>query len=331
MKTIVTTTTTLTAGLPASKNTNGPILLTAAAQFTGVSYHTLIEAINTGKLAAERAPDIHNDSISVQVYKLVKFMISHAPDKNRWKPTQMHMNKIVMDARLQPRKKHDAKFISKIADDLRRGDNTPPIWVIKAADGNYLIIDGHRRYAAHKLCCRDAILAIVIEIPVDYAIALSRTANLEHAENLTTHDQLQIIEQHFHQNPTLMSELENGTLSQAEIARRLQVLEVYIGRYLAKISPKPKVFLPAAKLLREVLPIFKHLGHAEPKDALCIALVLQKISAAIVNSWDPIVRKDILRIIQLNSSPIVRSLSPELRKLFDRRGGDRRKKQPQQN
>ena len=306
-------------------NNDGNVSLVEAAKITSVPYDTLIYATKNGKLAVERNPAIHNDSLHVHIFELCKFMVSDAPKKYRWFEKHIRLEEIVPDSKNQPRQKENTKLITKIVKKLRLGGRTRAIWVIKDGKGSYVVVDGHHRLEAYEQSCRDTIPVVVLDIPLCFAIAISRAANLEHGQNLTPTDQQKIIGDHFRGKPSDFDALQAGALSQAELARRLNVHPVSIGRFLDRIGKKTKTPLPEIEILRDVQPLFAHLNHDDPCDAKCIAFVLSKVTPAIVNSWDKATQTHIRDMLVIGSSPIARLLTPRIRALLDQRGGDRGK------
>lgn len=93
---------------------------------------------------------------------------------------------IIRDERLQLRTKVTQTTVKKYAEALQSGASFPPI---KVADigGDYYLVDGWHRVAAHELCFRDVVEAEIYPCPsITAALLMATTANLTHGRPLTT-------------------------------------------------------------------------------------------------------------------------------------------------
>jgi ParB-like chromosome segregation protein Spo0J len=302
------------------------ILLTAAVALTGVPYDTFVSAHRAGRLAIKRDPGHNNDSIEVSLYDLVTYMVSEAPPAYRWSVRKIPMADIVPDAANQPRLRNDRHVIKAIADRLRIGGPMDPVWVIENVNGRKVLIDGFRRYEAHKEAQIGLIAAVVIRLPWEHASVLVRECNRRHGENLTEADLRGCVIRYLKHNPSVLEELRSGKQSQAELASLLNVSRATITRALKLIVDKQEPAVSAKEVLLKLKPLYRHLAHAQPDDSALVAYVAYRALSAVVQAFKPGVRADLRQRLKLNSSAVSRSIHPTIRGVLDRRGGDRRPK-----
>jgi hypothetical protein len=299
--------------------------LVEAAKLVGVSYQTLTWASRHQKLAVARDPDAEERIISVNVVDLVDYMIINAPRGRRWAAKMVPISSIRARADLQPRQGTGSKVIRAIEDHLRRGGDIEPIWLLPDLSGQPLIVDGHRRHQAAINCQLVDILAIEIELPPNFAVPIARTINQRHGENLALSSMRRIAVAYLVQHPELVGKLEAGKVSQAQLARHLQVSDVALSRALKALRPNAP--LDARCLLNQLRPLFGHVAHSQPDDSDAVVRVLQRVTTAIVATWDPRRRADVDQRLKLVSTAVAGSITMEVRALLERRGGDRRQKQ----
>jgi hypothetical protein len=302
--------------------------LTQAAKLTCVQYATLMTATGDGKLAIERDIKTHARSIWVHVLDLTEYMINHAPKTYRWEAKLVLISEISSRPDLQPRVgKKEVRLIEDIADFIRRGGQIESIWIIRDNAGNLLLVDGHRRCCATADCQKLVVSAIELKLPFEYAALIARAKNQRHGRNLTSADTTAIVQKFFDENPEELAKLQNGTRSQASLARQLHVPPVAFCRALHRLGHREPAQLPekpAVDGLRELL--LKHLSHKRPDDTNEVICAMRMVANGIWDQWPAAKKRDAQRRLLLNTSAVSRSITPAMKAFMNRRGGDRTSK-----
>ena len=87
------------------------------------------------------------------------------------------------------------------------------------------IIDGERRYHAHKKAGRQTVKAIVIKLPLAYARIIACAANLRNGEKLNSKDNKTNFEEYVTKHPDTIKQLQGGALKQSDLARKLTMFQ----------------------------------------------------------------------------------------------------------
>jgi len=93
--------------------------------------------------------------------------------------TKLSIDKIKLDPQLQPRNELIADAIQQYADDMRNGDEFPPITVI-AVNGSYYLVSGWHRTLAAKRANLEEIDAEIMQGDLTDALWLASESNKEH-------------------------------------------------------------------------------------------------------------------------------------------------------
>ncbi len=111
----------------------------------------------------------------------------------RPKPTRLALDQIALDHRLQARELKSVA-VKDYAAVERRGEDLPPVLVVRDRDDNLWLADGHHRFAAKQESQGAADLAVeIIEGTFDDALWLSWGANRNHGLRLTAKDKRRAI------------------------------------------------------------------------------------------------------------------------------------------
>lgn len=152
----------------------------------------------------------------------------------------LKLSQIRIDGGTQPRVEISQEVVSDYADQLRSGEEFPPVTVF--FDGvAYWLADGFHRYHAHRSAGRDAISADVQDGGLREAILFSVGANSEHGLRRTNADKHKAVETML--TNEIASKDENGDpWSNCAIARLCRVNEKMIRRLREVLtSAKPKL------------------------------------------------------------------------------------------
>jgi len=300
-----------------------------ASRLTSVPFDTLVTATRTQRLAIYRDPGIYRDSVAVHIVDLILFMLRHAPEDRRWKPENVPVSEIQQHPDYQPRLGSNRKLIEELATHIRRGGAIEPVWLIANEQGHLLLVDGHRRLAASKACQRTEITAVVLPVPPIYGVAIARAVNQRNGERLSDSSTRKIVETYLIQHPEVLSQITEGAVRQAAVARELDISEAALSRAIKHLggSRKQPPELPVRQLVKQLGKVIGNLRHEDPDDSPEVAMILYRATKAIFDGWSIAQKKDIDARLRLATSAVSRSITPEIRALLFRRGGDRRRGQ----
>jgi ParB-like chromosome segregation protein Spo0J len=303
------------------------LTLTLAEQLTGVAYHTMYSANEANRLGLIRTLCAENERIEVLLIDLVDYMITQAPENQRWHAVPLPIEKVLPKPGMQPRvNPHDADLIHDIAASLKRGKAVDPIWVFQSQD-YYFPVDGHRRLAAHIKAGRDDISAVVIELPEVYARPLSVAANSRQGKNLTVTDVRAIVIEQLRDSPSDVEKLLRREINANAYAQEIGVSPATLSRALQSLNEN-KGELPAVTdvfhATKRYLESISKLANRGPEDELTACLIIHSAIQKSLTGVNPQVLTKHKITIRNRDSEIGRIAPSFLLALFDRRGGDRR-------
>jgi hypothetical protein len=304
------------------------IPLRTASKLVGVPYDSLISANRSGRLKlVNEKQALYNQSLFVELFDLVTYMVERAPKQYRWFPEKILLTGIVAVRENQPRQRQDNDLIGKIADDLRMGASVSPVWVIKEALGNLVLIDGFHRLEAHAQAQLTTIWAVEILLPSEFINLAIIGCNRKHGRNLTSGDLKGYVMDHLRRFPDILAEITNGTRVQAELAGDLGVSPATLTRAVQELGESSKLSpLSPRELLLELRSLYGHLDQPGGDESPLVAYIFCKALASVVSGYSGELKAHIKKQIKLKSSVAVRSLDSDIYRLLDRRGGDRRRK-----
>jgi uncharacterized ParB-like nuclease family protein len=133
----------------------------------------------------------------------------------------MNIGALVLDAKLQSRIEIDEATVSDYADNIKTGDEFPPVLVY--FDGiNYYLTDGYHRYHAHKRAEKVSILCSVVNGTFRDAVLHATGVNSKHGMRRTHADKRKAV-------MTLLDDFEWSDWSNAEIARQCGVSATFVA------------------------------------------------------------------------------------------------------
>jgi uncharacterized ParB-like nuclease family protein len=133
----------------------------------------------------------------------------------------MNINALVLDAKLQSRTEIDEATVADYADNIKMGDDFPPVLVY--FDGiNYYLTDGYHRYHAHKRAEKVSILCEVVNGTFRDAVLQATGVNSKHGMRRTHADKRKAV-------MTLLDDFEWSGWSNAEIARQCGVSPTFVA------------------------------------------------------------------------------------------------------
>jgi hypothetical protein len=133
----------------------------------------------------------------------------------------MNMGALVLDAKLQSRIEIDEATVSDYADNIKTGDEFPPVLVY--FDGiNYYLTDGYHRYHAHKRAEKVSILCSVVNGTFRDAVLHATGVNSKHGMRRTHADKRKAV-------MTLLDDFEWSDWSNAETARQCGVSPTFVA------------------------------------------------------------------------------------------------------
>jgi hypothetical protein len=293
----------------------------------GVPYDTLIGANRSGRLKlVAKKQALYNQSLFIELIDLATYMIEKAPERYRWFPIRVLVTDIAAVRENQPRQRQDNDLVGKIADDLRMGASVDAVWVIRDSTGKLVLLDGFHRLAAHARAQVKMIWAIEIRFPSEFTNLAIIGCNRKHGRNLTSGDLKGFVMDHLRRYPDILAEICNGTRVQAEFASDLGVSPATVTRAVQELGgsahPLP---VPAEDILQKLRPLYGHVDQPGGSEALLATYIFYKVTASVVAGYSPEFRAHLQKQIKLKSSVAVRSLDPNIYRLLDRRGGDRRR------
>lgn len=307
-----------------TENSNSRLIpLRGAAAITRVPYGTFISANRAGRLSLCKDDD---GRLYIDAADLIRYMCYEAPTKRRWKPVRLPLGKIKTRPSLQPRTGKDGVLVGKLEDFLRTGGAADPIWIMR--DGSELVlVDGHRRFEAAHRAEKAAISAIEIQLPFKYATSVSRLGNLRHGVNLSGRDQRASVLKHLEQNPAVAAALKEGKLSQAALAKALGLSVATVSRALReKKAPEAVEAVPTKSVLRDLHGLLGQLiGGRLPSEETAVGVIaIRSASEALVSNLSIVQVRDAKNAAANGIGLVAGRLTPLLKQLLDRRGGDRR-------
>jgi hypothetical protein len=188
------------------------------------------------------------------------------------------------------------------------------------------LIDGFHRIEAHVLAQLTAVWAIELRLPSEFIPLAIIGCNRKHGRNLTPGDLKAYVLAYLRRSPGVLAEIKAGTRAQADLACELGVSPATLTRAIREVTEvatnsagSPRELLLKLKLL------YKHLDGLGGDDSPLVALIFHKILGQVVAGFGHELKAHLRRQIKLKSSVAVRSLEPDLLRLLDRRGGDRRR------
>ncbi len=140
----------------------------------------------------------------------------------------LKLSQIRIDGGTQPRVEINQEVVADYADQLRSGEEFPPVTVF--FDGAaYWLADGFHRYHAHRSAGRDTIVTDIQDGGLREAILYSVGANSEHGLRRTNEDKRRAVETMLVNE--VVSKDENGNpWSNCDIARQCNVSEFLVRR-----------------------------------------------------------------------------------------------------
>ena len=138
---------------------------------------------------------------------------------------------IVVDDDLQPRAGMNLETIEDYADDMRRGDQFPPVVVFSNGTGSYWLADGFHRLRAALAIGSKTILCEVRHGGKREALLYSVGCNAAHGQRRSNDDKRQAVSK-------LLKDKEWAKWSDREIAKRCHVGHPFVGRVRASLVPK---------------------------------------------------------------------------------------------
>ena len=133
----------------------------------------------------------------------------------------MNIGALVLDAKLQSRIEIDETTVSDYADNIKIGDEFPPVLVY--FDGiSYYLTDGYHRYHAHKRAEKVSILCTVVNGTFRDAVLHATGVNSKHGMRRTHADKRKAV-------MTLLDDFEWSDWSNAEIARQCGVSPTFVA------------------------------------------------------------------------------------------------------
>lgn len=133
----------------------------------------------------------------------------------------LNINALVLDERLQSRIEIDEASVAEYADDMKLGDEFPP--VIVHFDGvHYYLTDGYHRYHAYRRAEKASILCDVINGTFRDATLYATSVNKRHGKRRTNSDKRKAV-------MTLLDDFEWSLWSNSEIARQVGVSHTFVA------------------------------------------------------------------------------------------------------
>jgi ParB-like chromosome segregation protein Spo0J len=133
----------------------------------------------------------------------------------------MNIGALVLDAKLQSRTEIDETTVSDYADNIKTGDEFPPVLVY--FDGiSYYLTDGYHRYHAHKRAEKVSILCTIVNGTFRDAVLHATGVNAKHGMRRTHADKRKAV-------MTLLDDFEWSDWSNAEIARQCGVSPTFVA------------------------------------------------------------------------------------------------------
>lgn len=133
----------------------------------------------------------------------------------------MNINALVLDPRLQSRVEIDEATVSEYTENIKAGDEFPPVLVYFCGI-NYWLTDGYHRYHAHKRADKASILCDVVHGTQRDAILHATSVNSKHGMRRTSADKRKAV-------MTLLEDFEWMDWSNSQIARHCSVSPSFVS------------------------------------------------------------------------------------------------------
>jgi len=141
----------------------------------------------------------------------------------------LNIDALVLDEKLQSRTEISEKMVAEYAEDIRSGDEFPP--VLTYFDGvNYYLTDGYHRRHAHKRAEKVSISCEVVNGTFRDAVLHATSVNSAHGMRRTIADKRKAV-------LTLLDDLEWMDWSNAEIARHCVVSAPFVAGLRVEDAP----------------------------------------------------------------------------------------------
>jgi uncharacterized ParB-like nuclease family protein len=127
----------------------------------------------------------------------------------------MNIGALVLDERLQSRTEIDEATVSEYAENIKAGDEFPPV-LVYFCGVHYWLTDGYHRYHAHRRAEKVSILCHVVHGTQRDAILYSTSVNAKHGMRRTHADKRKAV-------MTLLDDFEWMLMSNQEIAKHCAV------------------------------------------------------------------------------------------------------------
>jgi hypothetical protein len=305
------------------------ISLRMASKLSRVPYDTLVRANRSCrlKLVHEQQPQ-YNQCLFVELFDLTTYMVEKAPKQYRWVPRRTRIADIIAAKENQPRQRQDKDLIDRISDDIRLGAAVSPVWLIRNSEGRLVLVDGFHRLESHLLAQLSMIWAVEVRLPSEFLPLLTVTSNRNHGRNLTPGDLRAYVVQYLRRWPDILAEILAGTRLQSELAKELGVSPATLTRAVKEMCSKTtEVTLTPREMLLRLRPLYGHLDAPGGDDCPLVAHIFHKALGSVVARYSDELKAHLRQQIKLKSSVATRLLDPEVYKLLDRRGGDRRRRE----
>jgi len=192
----------------------------------------------------------------------------------------MNVGALVLDERLQSRTEIDEATVAEYAENIKAGDEFPPVLIY--FDGiSYYLTDGYHRYHAHKRAEKVSILCDVVHGTFRDATLHATGVNSKHGMRRTHADKRKAV-------MTLLDDFEWSLWSNAEIARHCTVSPTFVANLRdsggpaevkyktsgGNIATKAKAPGRVAKApeLKEPEPSFEHKPDDQNQEAIDMLL-----------------------------------------------------------
>lgn len=237
------------------------------------------------------------------------------------------MAKITTDPKFQYRTNDTGAIVAKLEDHFRVGGAVEPVWVMPGDEKLYLL-DGHRRRKAALQAERKNISAVELQLPLEYAQIIAVLVNRRHGENLSVKDQRGVVLKFLAERPEVARALEEGTLTQAALSLDLDIPAPTVSRAIRDTkSPEELAVVPTQSVLGDLQTLLGHLtqGHLPTEEIAVGVIALRCASEALMRNFSTNQVRAAKSAASDGVGVIAGRLTPQLKQMLDRRGGDRRR------
>lgn len=300
------------------------IPLMTASEITGVAYDTMITANRAGRLSLTKDEEGY---LHIDVIDLIIYMIKGAPKKQRWKPTNIPLATLATDPKFQSRTTDTGSVVAKLEDHFRVGGAVEPVWVLPL-EGKLFLLDGHRRRKAAIQAERQNISAVEVKLPIEYAQIISLLVNRRHGENLSATDQRGIVIKFLEENPKVAKAIEDGNLTQAALSHALDIPAATVSRAIRDTkSPEELAVVPTQSVLGDLHVLLGHLTERRlPTEEIAVGVIALRCASEALTRNFSINQVRAAKSAATNGLGFIAGhLTPQLKQMLDRRGGDRRR------